>query len=391
MVHSSFRAVGRWLVLGLVAALLAGCGTFGTEGKLIDYRSARRAPSLEVPPDLTTPAYDDQYKAITASGQTADQVARAGGTATPGAGQTAPSGTAVLPTVGGTKIVRDGTERWLVVEASAEDAWRVTRDFWIKNGFVLAVESPNVGLMETEWAENRAKLPLDPVTRTLSNVIGTAYSTGEMDKFRTRLERGAQPGTTEIYISHRGMQEVATGAGDPFNIRTVTSFKWAPRPPEPELEALFLQMLMVSFGATEEASRQAVAGAAQPGKETARMQRGPDGSPQLVVDEPFDRAWRRVGLALDRTGFTVVDRDRAQGLYFVRFADPDAPGTTKEPSWWSKLQFWKTDDAVKPEQYRIVVTELPSTSVVLVQDPSGAPDQSPAAERIVTLLYEQLK
>ena len=56
------------------------------------------------------------------------------------------------------------------------------------------------------------------------------------------------------------------------------------------------------------------------------MTKGEEGNGVLTLDEPFDRAWRRVGLALDRVGFTVEDRDRAKGLYYVRYVDPKTDG-----------------------------------------------------------------
>jgi outer membrane protein assembly factor BamC len=111
------------------------------------------------------------------------------------------------------------------------------------------------------------------------------------------------------------------------------------------------------------------------------------------VDDPFDRAWRRVGLALDRSGFTVVDRDRSSGLYYVRYADPEADMTKKdrEKSWLAKLMFWKGDEKEKPEQYRIKVVEVAPNSVVSVQDNTGRPEKSQSGEKILALLKDQLK
>jgi len=168
------------------------------------------------------------------------------------------------------------------------------------------------------------------------------------------------------------------------------AFAWALMPPNPDLEAEMLTRLMVKFGTAEPQAVAAVAqAAAQPDR--ARIEKGNDGVSKLVVDESFDRAWRRVGLALDRSGFTVVDRDRSSGLYFVRYADPDSATAKRDEGFLAKLMFWKKDEAEKPEQYRIAVVEAARTSLVSVQDPQGAPDKSPTSDRILALLKEQLK
>jgi outer membrane protein assembly factor BamC len=241
--------------------------------------------------------------------------------------------------------------------------------------------------METDWAENRADIPADALRRTLGQFADIFYTTYKRDKFRTRIERGAEAGTVEIYIAHRGMEQVPTAKIDNSS---PAAFAWALMPPSPDLEAEMLTRLMIRFGTTEPQAIAAVAqAAAQPDR--ARVEKGADGVPKLVVDESFDRAWRRVGLALDRSGFTVVDRDRSTGVYYVRYADPDAEIGKKDQGWLAKLAFWRKDEVEKPEQYRIAVVEAAPRSHVTVQDTKGAPDKSPTSDRILGLLRDQLK
>jgi outer membrane protein assembly factor BamC len=247
-------------------------------------------------------------------------------------------------------------------------------------------------VMETDWAENRAEIPQDIFRKYIGKYIDVFYSTYKRDKFRTRIERGAEPGTVEIYVSHRGMEQVPTTKID--NVQGA-GFAWAVMPPNPNLEAEMLSRLMMRFGAPEATAEAATSpAAAANAPQHARLEKA-DGVSKLVVDDPFDRAWRRVGLALDRTGFTVVDRDRSTGTYFVRFADPDTEMARKdrEKGFLSKLvNFWKKDDdKEKPEQYRIKVIETAPQSTVSVQDPAGKPDRSPASDRILALLHDQLK
>jgi outer membrane protein assembly factor BamC len=243
----------------------------------------------------------------------------------------------MLATVPDARIARAGNERWLVVKATPEQAWNLTRTFWNESGFVMATEQPALGVMETDWAENRAEIPQDLLRKYVGKYLDVFYTTYKRDKFRSRIERGAEPGTVEIYISHRGMEQVPTGKIDNSS---PAAFAWALMPPNPDLEAEMLTRLMVRFGTSEPQAVAAVAQAsAQP--ERARVEKGNAGVPRLVVDETFDRAWRRVGLALDRSGFTVVDRDRSNGLYYVRYSDPDAEISERDQGLLAKLMVWR--------------------------------------------------
>jgi outer membrane protein assembly factor BamC len=371
------RACALFLVVMLS---LAGCESMPSLSKRIDYKSAAGStPSLELPPDLTTPQYDDRYAVSSASELAAKDA-------------THPKQSELLPVNSEAHVARAGTQRWLVVKATPEQAWSTVRKFWTDSGFVIATEQPALGIMETDWAENRAEIPQDILRKYIGKYIDVFYSTYKRDKFRTRIERGADPGTVEIYVSHRGMEQVPTTKVD--NVQGA-GFAWGLRPPNPGLEAEMLSRLMMRFGTPEAVAEAAPSpSAAASAPQHARLEKA-DGLSKLVVDDPFDRAWRRVGLALDRTGFTVVDRDRSSGTYFVRFSDPDTEMARKdrEKGFLSKLlTFWKKDDDKdKPEQYRIKVAEASPQSTVVVEDTTGKPDRSPASERILALLRDQLK
>jgi len=363
--------------LAVVGALLVVTGCESNQfTKKIDYKSAASAPSLEIPPDLNTPQYDDRFSVTTASGLAA-QGAR------PKAPETiAPDANADA------RIARAGTQRWLVVKTTPEIAWNTARQFWGSVGFVIAVEQPALGIMETDWAENRADVPNTWLQNTVGKYVDIFGNTYKRDKFRTRIERGNEPGTVDIYISHRGSEQVPTTKID--NV-SPSGFTWAVMPPDPGLEAEMLTRLMIRFGVAEAqaaASVQASAAAGTP--ERARLEKAPNGSSQLVVDDSFDRAWRRVGLALDRVGFTVVDRDRSKGTYFVRYSNPESDGSKGKKGFLDSLMFWKDKDE-KPEQYRITVAQADPNSLVTVQDPDGAPDKSANGEKILALLKDQLK
>lgn len=353
-------------LLGL-SLTLAACSALQSDK--VDYKSAGKAPTLEVPPDLTQLSRDTRYTApgtaVTASGYQAGQAV-----------QSAP--TTAAASLGDVHIDRAGNQRWLVVDRPADKLWDTVKDFWQENGFVLATTQPQLGIMETDWAENRAKLPQDGLRRVLGKLLDSLYDTGERDKFRTRLERNSVNGT-EIYISHRGMIEV-------YNDTSKTQTTWQPRPADSELETEFLRRLMVKLGVTQEQSK-ALVTASVP-KLTSRTATV-NGRPVIQIDEGFDRAWRRVGLSLDRTGFTVEDRDRSQGMYFVRYVAPNA--NKAEPGFFSRLFSSSTAKDNSPQKYRITVQSQGESTVVSVLNASGMPETSDNAERIVKVIADDLK
>ena len=360
----------------LAISLLAGCSSLNEvmQDDRVDYKSSgAKASSLEVPPDLTQLSSETRYvvpgAAVSASSYQVGQPS-----------QTVPTAAAA---VGDVRIERAGSERWLVVNRPADKLWEPVRDFWQENGFLLTLDQANLGIMETDWAENRAKIPQDIIRRTLGKVLDSLYSTSERDKFRTRLERRPDGGT-EIYISHRGMEEVFPGGKGSTGLDGSTV--WQPRPTDPELEAEFLRRLMVKLGVTQEQSKTLVA-AGVTGKQTSRVAMV-NNLPVVQIDEGFERAWRRVGLALDRTGFTVEDRDRSQGTYFVRYVEPVT--NKSEPGLFSKL-FSGSSPAAPPLKYRITVKSQGENTTVSVLNARGAPESSANAQRIVQVIADDLK
>lgn len=377
-------AATRGLVLSALMVSLSGCGMMGSvmESDKLDYRGAKKAAQLDVPPDLTQLQKDNRYAVpdgrgvATASGQ---QQAR-------GAAPAAVAGDDAIGAAGNAavRVERNGNQRWLVVKQTPEQLWPQLKQFWTDSGFTIETESATTGVMETNWVENRSKIPQDIIRRTLGKVIDSAYSTGERDKFRTRLER-APDGSTEIYISHRGAEEVLTGPQKEI-------IQWTVRPNDPGLEAQFLAKLVARL--TGAADVKAVTPLVQnaPAQQLHAKLVGSAGAAYVEVDEGFDRAWRRVGLALDRVGFTVEDRDRVNGVYFVRYVDPDATGST---GFLKKLfTFGAAADKEKEAQrFRIAVKAAASgnASVVTVQTNDGKAETTGTGAKILKLLGDELK
>lgn len=369
-----------------LSCALGACSSIGDvlSGDKIDYRSGgQKTPGLEVPPDLTQLTRDSRYQQT--QGGTVSAAAYQSGTVA----AAAPVATPVVAAAasGDVRLERAGSERWLRTSQTPEQLWPQIQAFWKDRGFNLIEDTPAAGVMETDWAENRAKLPQDIIRSTLGKVIDSAYSTGELDKFRTRVER--VPGGSEIYITHRGMVEVYLD-----NRRDQTT--WQPRPIDPQLEGELLSRLMLKLGARADVVAQATGSqttSARGTDATAARARLVEGQPAatLQVDDGFDRAWRRVGVALDRSGFTVEDRDRTQGVYFVRYVDPALAGR-EEPNLFQKLfSFGKKTDLGGPAKYRVAVKAEGDRSNVTVLNDKGAPENGEAGKRITQMLLAELK
>lgn len=360
-----------------LVCLMSGCSSL--EEDKINYKSASKPlPTLEVPPDLTQIKRDSRYQI----GGTASALAMASGTTQV---RSATDALTATNQAGNARIERMGNQRILKIDIKADDAWQPLREFWKENGFTLNLDQPELGIMETDWAENRGKLPQDFVRKSIGRIFDALYSTGERDKFRTRVERTDKG--IEITVTHRGMVEVYTG---PLNSNTT----WTPRPADSELEIEFLRRLMMKFGGqtlvnTATSSPSTIAtGPVSAGMANDVTVTKIGNQPAIEIKDGFDRAWRRVGVAIDRSGFTVEDRDRGQGVFFVRYA----PGgsSDKEPGFFAKI-FSREKATPSLTKYRIAVTSKGDVSTVLVQAADGLPETSSNAQKIIKLIADEIK
>ena len=439
----------RWTRVGrvaLVAALLAGLGACTWSRGVLDpsnvnYRGAKTGPGLDVPPDLIGPKGDDRYVIPEAgTGKTysdysrdrqdrAGQVAQAAQvTAAAGAaGASAGDAKTLLPSVEGARIERDGQIRWLVIDQAPEKVWPQVVAFWQAEGIALSDESPSLGTMDTEWVTRTEKPERTGLRGLFSRAIGSTYTTSMKDAYRTRVER-ASGGGTEIYVSQRALEEVVNSPRQDSTI-------WQPGPNRPDLEVEMLRRMMLRIGhVTPAESRAAVAAADGPapanaagtGSAAAGVAGAASGTaiapavatanaagsssagsrperavvfPEqgelngLRVNEGFERAWREVGLAIDRVGFTVEDRDRSKGTYFVRYVDLDRRDPRQGAL--SRLFSGERKD-LAGQRYQIrVAGDGGSASRVEIRGDNGTTPASDAdvrvANRIVALLHERMR
>ena len=421
-------AQSKWFYALPLFLLLNGCENIPFVERVTapDYKATGRSRPLEVPPDLTSATTNDAY-AIPGSTSYSDFKN----------GQQQDNGQPkILPNPEGMKIVKAGAQRWLVVNAPAEKIWPLIRDFWIDMGFAVKKENPEVGVMETEWIKegdlmtNDNKGTLDKFDAWLDSL---ASGTANRKKFRTRLERGLQDGTTEIYMTHRSVDTAPDDGKEkirtPYGVVDM-GYKNDSKSKEDskvdsrsdELDAELLRRLMVKLGLADKRAKEIIA--APISQKRAEIKKEADGSSSVEIQDPFDRAWRRVGLALDIIGFVIEDKDRSNGIYFVKYADVDIDDSPKKKKgvldslmFWSdddkkdkqakdtsqtkekplteRLKFWGGSEKEKtnPEkQYRIKIISIDNGgSQVVIEYQDGKKNTSSTANRIISLLYDQLK
>ena len=416
--------IKRTAIYMLLAATLVGCDSIPFINKEPDYKGAGRSKPLEVPPDLTASPVSDAYSipgnTSYSSYSQAQEVQEAGVEK-------------VLTNPDGVRLEKSGGQRWLVVNAPAEKIWPVIREFWSDQGFAVRSEDPKIGVMETEWIDADAikKDDTGNVGEKFDKWLDKLSGFADKKKFRTRLDRGEEANTTEIYMTHRsvngapddGKNRVQTQLGEidtGYRADAKTTVTTDAR--DAELDSELLRRLMVKLGVEEQKSKSIIAQAVTPKR--AEVKKEADGSATLILNDAFDRAWRRVGLALDRIGFVIEDKDRSNGIFFVRYADVDIDDTPQkkkglleslkfwgnddkkqdssskqetkeEKSMVEKLKFWGSDDKQKtnPEkQYRIKLADLSNEgATVTVVDKDGVRVKTTTANRIIALMYEQLK
>jgi len=375
-------------VLLLPLFLLDACSSTGLDNilpdKQVEYKRETVADrQLEIPPDLSSSRIENRIPGLEGGTTTYSEYAGVRD-ARAGSGMRSLRQT-VLPENPDIKVVREGRDRWLVINAPVDAVWDKVVNFWQESGILLDLQDPSIGVMETTWLENKANVSNGFITDFIQKVFEGAYDAGLRDRFRIRFERGDDPDTTELYLVHFGMEQ---------DFKTSTTNEedqifWKIRPRDPGLEAIMLNRIMVYLGLAEAEAKAALAAARELDGVKTRMLKSGDGV-SLLIGEPFSRAWRLTGLALDRVGFVVEDRDRSHGVYYVRYNDP--MDDADKGGWLSKLAFWRSSDKVdEAALYMVRVQSVEDGSEVRVLDENGKRLDSGTDLRILTLIKEQLK
>ncbi|HRL21450.1 MAG TPA: outer membrane protein assembly factor BamC [Alcaligenes sp.] len=365
-------------LIGLSLSLLAlsGCSTvdqvLGKE-ESINYKSTVAGDPLSIPPDLTQANRDAHYRAP--EGATSYSQYAQGQSAQAASG----GAVKVLPQAAGIQVMRDGDLRWLVIDRPVDKVFPSIVEFWGEQGFTIQSQDPSAGLIQTDWAENRAKIPESWIRSALGSIIDQVFDSGERERFRTRIERVG--GQTEVYVSHQRMEETPTADG--------AAFKWVFAKEDPGLNAAMLARIMVYLGSDIDSAREQVANASKDPSLAQVQTLDTAGQAELVLNESFDRAWRRVGVAIDSAGFSVEDRDRSAGEFFIRYLDSDTGEKIEQQNIIGRIFGGRNTAEAVP--LRIKLTGQGDSTRVTVLDKNGQEQNTPTAKRIVNVLSSHMR
>lgn len=368
----------KWFRFSILVLLLvggaSGCSLSGEKqespGKLRE--------TLEVPPDLARPQSGELatgvpsgtavYSAI--SGKTPETTqAESAATAALSPASTPAPAPAGKP---GIKLERDGAQRWLVVQDTPDRVATRVRSYLVSQNMKLAVDDPKSGIFETEWEERKVNLGQNTFTRILSSM----QSTGLRDKYRIRIEAGQVTGTSEVYVSHQGLEEIV------INAPSGPSSTWQPRATDLHAEAQLLSGLMTTLGLSEQEAKEQIGKTVTSGGAVKNK----DGL--LLPQQDLDQAWRRVGQALDRSSFVIEDRDRHLGIYYVY--DKSNAGAKRNSLFGGWLKLGENTEVFE-DRFQVVLKAVEGGTSLQVLDVKGQHTESKNGEQLFVYLQKQLQ
>ncbi|MCW9024870.1 MAG: outer membrane protein assembly factor BamC [Gammaproteobacteria bacterium] len=302
MKNLAFLKLGKHPVLWVLIVVLSACSSTELPSYKGVYEAQKeRQRPLEVPPDLVLPQGD---RALSLPSIVAEQASLVS-YQDKDKDKDKVYISDLLPDPQGARLQRDGGIRWLELDVRAEKIWPKLKAFYESLGFKIIKEDLLIGYLETDWQENRVEFPSSWFGKLLSSIDGASIK----DKYRVRLERiGGNGEQTLMFITHQGLKaskvEVQTSEEN--------TWYWEYRDADPELETEMMMRFLVYTGMSQKQAGQIVKTDEQPRAILVETEE----QDYLKVNESFPRTWRRVGLALDRLGLPVEDRNRSAGVYY---------------------------------------------------------------------------
>lgn len=357
--------------LGLAAILLTACSS-GNISDLIpdrrpDYRQSRMSSALEIPPDLSAASVDDKLNIPDLNPAT---MATYSAYAQDNAVRDRRGYIQVLPELHGVRVVENAGELpYIVVAADPSTAWQAVTRYWHNNGIRLKVSDPAVGLMETDWLENKADLPSTGFSGLLNDLLGFISDSGTRDRYRIRFSR-LPDSNTAVTLIYSQAEERAQG-----NPKEPSGYTWTLTDNDnPEMQLEMTRRIAI-FISAELRRAQQVQSAADSGKTAAAATRSTltsiSGQPALALAGSYEQAWRNLGIGLDRASFRILQNAYQSGTYEVRY-EPQADAAKQQGSLWTRL--WGNKAAPKGKERPVYLVRLgreQERNLAVVQTPDG--------------------
>jgi len=344
---------------------ISACSTSPTQK--IDYRSSSSLSPLEIPPDLTKLPSDSSESADTYSAYAAER-------------QTAKIGTStLLPDFKNIQINRDGDIRWLRIKANKNELWADIKNFLGDIGLVIKSENPATGVIETDWAENRADFQEKGF---LGKLLAGFHDTGQRDKYRIRLEEDSQSGWYDVYVAHQGLVEKVVASDESGFGQT----SWVRRPSDPGLEAEMLRLLMVYLGVDDKTANALMASGIRKARAVLEND-SQSGTSYILVKSSLIRTQRRLETTLDRLGAQTTSSEDDGKLVTFTYLLPEEEKINSSGFFSRLFQGGKK----KAGTYRIKLQSSGEETELRLVDKSGKPDTSSRAKELLGILFDKLK
>ncbi|MDD5394755.1 MAG: outer membrane protein assembly factor BamC [Thiothrix sp.] len=366
----NIRHLSSAILIASSVLVLSACQSLDFDvGDRIDYKNNKSINALEVPPDLSAPDYDPTYSAMPGGSVSASALAR---------GEARHNSRAVLPVNAGIQLMSNGNVRWLQVNAPADAVWPKLQEFWRVMGVDIKRDEPRVGIMETDWAENKAEIPLDFIRKALGKAFEGMYDAGSRDRFKIRLERPSA-GATNVYLSHERAEEHVSGTGT----------KWEYKPSKPELEGEMLNRLMIFMQGGDASRNAAPIPEASLTSVPVAMTQLEGGYPALMVGGGANDVWVRTGVMLGRIGLSIEDQQRGKGVYVATYQGDTDRG---EKQGFFTRMFKSDRDVMKiGSHYQVMIADAGNRSVITIGDVDGTPLKAGAAQSILERLKSEFE
>jgi outer membrane protein assembly factor BamC len=250
--------------------------------------------------------------------------------------------------------------------------WPVVESFWEDMGFDVSA-SKRTGIIETKWIAESDLKNDEGVLGKFDAWLDALSNTGTRRKFRTRIEDGIEDGTTEVYLSQRSLQQGLDdhlerkskhyeGTVNPDTVYKIEEYK-SDKPEkdkefvsnfkEDDLEIQYelLRRLMVKLGTSDLSARESLEQAVEIKNAELIIQ---DDYKYIKLNDNYSRSWRRLNLAIDMVGFLVEDKNRSDGIFYIKYSNLEIDEAGKKPNkkkgLISKLAFWQDDDEIDKEE-----------------------------------------
>jgi len=278
----------------------------------INYYSDKSVTSLEIPPDLTTPSYQNSFRLSEYANVDENTVNLTNKNINENEGE-------VLPEITDIKVIKSGTRKWLLVEKDSETVWNLSKDFLKQSGFAIKKSNKKIGIMETDYLENKPVIPgqsLGLIRSFFANTIdNVSYTLPSVDSYRLRVEP-VDKKNTQVYLTLSSMREVVQGSGK------TESTIWESKERDVGLETEMLYKLMVYLGSDSAKAKERILSAKENRKVKVTVLEGINGYSKMVFNLNFIETWDNLAWAIDQLNLELEDRDIKEKSFYLRAANP---------------------------------------------------------------------